>query len=255
MQNVTLDIRGASVRVMSYGDGAPMVLVHGLAGSTAWWVRNVNVLSRHRAVYLIDLPGFGSMHRYAEQFSVAGSAEWLAGVLSALNLSRPALVGHSMGGLIAAMFAARYPDRVEKLILAAPAIALLHKSVLRYLVPLMRQVAYVQPGFLPTLVRDAARAGLLTLLRASRELLTIDIKQELANIATPSLLIFGEHDRLVPVSLATKLQSEIPGSCLSVLPRAGHIVMYDQPDLFNKAVIGFLSDLAATNSATNSAGR
>jgi pimeloyl-ACP methyl ester carboxylesterase len=113
----------------------------------------------------------------------------------------------------------------------------------------MRQVAYVQPGFLPTLVRDAARAGLLTLLRASRELLTIDIKQELANIATPSLLIFGEHDRLVPVSLATKLQSEIPGSCLSVLPRAGHIVMYDQPDLFNKAVIGFLSDLAATNSA------
>src|SRR4029079_9633804 len=114
MQNVTLDIRGASVRVMSYGDGAPVVLVHGLAGSTAWWVRNVNVLSRHRAVYLIDLPGFGSMRRDAEQFSVAGSAEWLAGVLSALNLSRPALVGHSMGGLIAAMFAARYPDRVEK---------------------------------------------------------------------------------------------------------------------------------------------
>jgi pimeloyl-ACP methyl ester carboxylesterase len=113
----------------------------------------------------------------------------------------------------------------------------------------MRQVTYVQPAFLPTLVRDAARAGLLTLLRASRELLTIDIKQELANIAAPSLLIFGEHDQLVPVSITTKLQSEIPGSFLAVFPRAGHIVMYDQPDLFNKTVIGFLSGSAATNSA------
>jgi pimeloyl-ACP methyl ester carboxylesterase len=247
-RTVMLDLGRTSIRVMTCGHGAPVLLVHGLAGSTAWWVRNVDVLGRHHAVYLIDLPGFGSMRKYAKQFSVAGSVQWLAHVLSALNLHQTGLVGHSMGGLIAAMFAAKYPDKVMNLVLAAPAIALPHKSVLPLLVPLMKEATYVQPAFLPTLVRDTARAGLLTLIGASRELLTRDIKKELSSIAARCLLMYGEHDRLVPVSLGTKLQSQIPGSCLSVLPRAGHILMYDRADLFNKALIRFLSGLAPITS-------
>jgi len=244
-QQVMLDIGSASIRVMSSGRGAPVLLVHGLAGSSAWWVRNFDVLSRNHAVYLVDLPGFGSMRKHAKQFSVAGSAHWLAEVLSALNLHQATLVGHSMGGLIAAMFAARYPERVTKLVLAAPAMALPHRSVLPFLLPVIKQVANVHPEFLPTLVRDTVRAGPSILLRAGRELLNIDLKEELGEIAAPSLLIFGEHDPLVPVSLGPKLRSEIPRSCLVILPRAGHIVMYDRADLFNKTVLKFLSTPSA----------
>jgi len=240
-QEMTLQLGDARVRVISGGQGPPVLLVHGLAGSSDWWVRNFDVLSRDHAVYLVDLPGFGSMRKYAKQFSVAGSAQWLAELLAALNLHQVALVGHSMGGLIAAIFAARYPERVTKLVLAAPAIALPHKSVLPFVVPLMKQAMYIHPAFLPTFVRDTARAGPSILLRASRELLNIDIKQELAKIAAPSLLIFGEHDPVVPALLGPKLQSEIPGSCLAILPRAGHILMYDQPDLFKRTVLEFLS--------------
>jgi len=73
----TLHVGGATVRVISGGRGEPVLLVHGLAGSSAWWVRNFDVLSRRHAVYLVDLPGFGSMRKYAKQFSVAGLRERL----------------------------------------------------------------------------------------------------------------------------------------------------------------------------------
>jgi pimeloyl-ACP methyl ester carboxylesterase len=242
---IALDLGGANVRVTRSGHGSPVLLVHGLAGSSDWWVRNFDVLSRNHAVYLVDLPGFGSMRKHAKQFSVAGSARWLAEILTALNLHQVALVGHSMGGLIAATFAARYPERVTNLVLAAPAIALRHKSWLPFVVPLMKQVLYLRPAFVPTFVRDTGRAGPSILLRASREFLNMDVKNELAKIAAPSLLIFGERDPIVPAILGPKLRSAIPGSCLAILPRAGHILMYDQPHVFNRTVLKFLSSPSA----------
>lgn len=238
---LTVPVGGTNIQVTMRGAGDPLVLVHGLSGSTAWWVRNVDALSQGYRVYLIDLPGFGSMRRYANEFSVAGSPDWIAEVLSALGLNSVALIGHSMGGLIAALFAARYPQRVSKLVLAAPAIALLHKSVLPLLLPLLRDAMYMQPAFFPTLVRDAARAGPKTLIRAAREILTIDTHEELANISAPCLLLFGERDPLVPATISDAVHTAIRNSSVLLLPRASHVLMYDRPDLFNEAVLHFLS--------------
>lgn len=243
-RTVTLELGGAKVRVIIRGDGEPLVLVHGLGGSTAWWIRNVDVFSRKYTVYLVDLPGFGSMRKHAKQFSVGTSAAWLADVLSALNVERSAMIGHSMGGLIAAMFAAKYPNRVSKLVLAAPALGLVRKSLLSFFIPLAKETMYVPPTFVPTLVRDAVRTGPLTVLRAGRELLLVDATGELARVSNPCLLIFGERDAVVPIALGRKLESDIKGSRLLVLPGAGHILMYDRADLFNDAVLEFLSDAA-----------
>jgi pimeloyl-ACP methyl ester carboxylesterase len=241
-RSVTLSIASTSVHVSIHGrSGEPLVLIHGLSGSTAWWVRNVEALSENHTVYLLDLPGFGSMRRYAGQFSIAGSPAWVAAVMSALELQKAALIGHSMGALIAALFAAQFPDRTTNLVLAAPAITLLHTSVLPFLLPLFKQTMQMQPAFFPTLVRDAGRAGPRTLLRAARELLTMDVHAELASIGAPCLLLFGERDPMVPVSLGSKLQAEIKGSSLLLLPRAGHVLMYDRAELFNRSVLHFLS--------------
>jgi pimeloyl-ACP methyl ester carboxylesterase len=226
---------------MAYGHGNPLLLIHGLAGSTKWWSRNVDGLSRGNSLYLLDLPGFGSMRKHAKHFSIATSANWVGRVLSGLNLHRAAIVGHSMGSLIAALFAAHHPDRVSRLVLAAPAIALPQTSVWPFVVPLMTQAFYVHPAFLPTLVRDAAFAGPVALMRAARELLLIDTKSELSRIESPSLLLFGERDPLVPASLAQTLASQIRNSEFRVLSGAGHILMYDRAELFNTAVLDFLS--------------
>jgi pimeloyl-ACP methyl ester carboxylesterase len=184
-----------------------LVLVHGLAGSTAWWSRNVHVFSRCYTVYVVDLPGFGAMYKYADQFSIHKAPEWLRALLTALSIERAYIVGHSMGGLIAALFAARWPEFAPKIVLAAPAIDLSRKSVRSFFLPLGRQVFYTHPRFLPTLVRDSVRAGVHTLLTAARELLTMDIDRELADITSPCLLVWGDRDPLVPVSTSSKLQS------------------------------------------------
>src|SRR5437762_14159556 len=83
------------------GIGPPVVLVHGLSGSSRWWQRNIGALTPQRRVYLIDLIGFGAS-RARHPFVLAEAAGYLTQWLDQLELERVSLVGHSMGGLIAA---------------------------------------------------------------------------------------------------------------------------------------------------------
>jgi pimeloyl-ACP methyl ester carboxylesterase len=181
------------------------------------------------------------MRRHANHFSVAGAPRWLADLLDILNLGKVAMVGHSMGGLITAMFAARWPKRLTKIVLAAPAIALPGKKVSAFFLPLAREALCVNPRFVPTLLSDSLKAGLFTLLRAGRELLSIDIDHELAKITTECLLLWGQKDPLVPLQISSTLQSKIPSSKLGILPGAGHILMYDRANEFNRLVLEFLA--------------
>src|SRR5437764_9156841 len=132
----TIDIGASVAHYRVQGSGEPLVLIHGLGGSSGWWVRNVEALSRHFTVYTVDLPGFGAMRKHRTPFSVRGAVEWLASVLDALELERVSLVGHSMGGLISAIFAAERPARLDRLVLAAPAIGLPSRRIASYLLPL-----------------------------------------------------------------------------------------------------------------------
>jgi pimeloyl-ACP methyl ester carboxylesterase len=245
IQTATVQVGTSRVRYQMQGEGEPLVLVHGLAGSTAWWVRNVGVLSRHYTVYLVDLPGFGAMRQYRSQFTVSGTVGWLGDLLSALKLGKVSMVGHSMGGLITAVFAATWPERTAKIVLAAPAIALSRTAITAFLLPLARQTFFVHPAFVTTLAWDTARAGIFTLLRAAREILNMDIEWELAQITAPCLLVWGQRDPLVPVALSSNLQSKIRDSRLCVLPGAGHILMYDRADQFNQTVLAFLAERPA----------
>jgi pimeloyl-ACP methyl ester carboxylesterase len=238
----TVKVGSSLVQYQVQGCGEPLILIHGLAGSTAWWRRNVAALSRYYMVYRVDLPGFGSMRNLRNEFSVSGAADWLAAFFSALGLQRASLVGHSMGGLIAAVFAAKWPEKVSRLILAAPAVGFPKSSLKAQLLPLALSTCYVRPPFFPQLVWDTARAGWGTLLRSARELLNMDVQKELESITAHSLLIWGRQDRLVPPQLAENLHRSIRGSRLHILPGAGHIVMYDQAEAFNSLVLEFLSE-------------
>jgi len=229
------------------GTGKPLVLIHGLGGSRAWWIRNVGVLGQHFTVYSLDLPGFGAMRRYPTPFSVLAAVAWLQVFLDALKLERVSLVGHSMGGLISAIFAAERPERLERLVLAAPAIELPSRRVAAYLQPLLRESLQVERSFWKTLVWDGLRAGFPTTLRAARDLLGYVSQDELSRITAPSLLIWGERDPLVPPETGTSLQRKIRDSRLLVLKRAGHVLMYDQAEEFNRAVLDFLTAPSAVS--------
>lgn len=234
-------IEGVAVDYQVVGAGEPVVLVHGLSGSTLWWNRNIGALAERYQVYLIDLPGFGSMHHLRASFAVAHASSWLARWMEAVHLSQAHFVGHSMGGYACMRLAVSRPDLVRSLTLAAPVGVPAYPSVSRELVPLIASVRSVTPGFLPVLAFDAMRMGPAMLLRTARELVREDIRSSMEAITAPTLLIWGEHDTLVPPWCGDVLRKSIPDSRLLILLGAGHVVMYDRPAEFNAAVLSFLA--------------
>ncbi len=242
----SINITGSIAHYDVIGTGEPLVLIHGLGGSRGWWVRNVGVLCEHFTVYNLDLPGFGQMRRHPTPFSVLHAVTWLEAFLDTMRLERVSLVGHSMGGLISAIFAAERPERLDRLVLAAPAIQLPSRRVMGYVRPLLRETLQLERSFWRILLWDGLRAGFPTTLRAARDLLGYVLQDELSRIEAPALLIWGERDPLVPPEIGSDLQQKIRDSRLCVLKDAGHVLMYDHADDFNKAVLEFLTARSAT---------
>ena len=238
-REVTVGGLPATYRVA--GAGEPVVLVHGLSGSTLWWNRTVPALVDRYRVYFVDLPGFGEMRRHGRGFDLARAAEGLREWMGAVGLEKTHLVGHSMGGCICIRLAARRPQAVDRLVLVdAPGVPM-RRSVLAKLVSLVLEGLQVAPSFLTVILYDALRAGPLTLWRATRELLAQDVREDLRSIRAPTLIVWGEKDRLVPLSQARVLRELIPCSRLLVIEGTGHIPMVDRPREFNRALLAFLA--------------
>ncbi len=236
----TVQVGNYRVRYQTVGEGEPIVLVHGLSGSTLWWRRNVTGLAQHFKVFLVDLPGFGAArHRYG-RFALKQAGDWLLSWMDAIGLKQTHLIGHSMGGYICMWIAAHRPDIVMKLVLVDPAFKAVAQNVLGYTVPLLEAVRYLTPRFFPILAYDSLRAGPITLLKATRDLIALDISDEIHCITSPVLLIWGENDTLVPPSLGRLLRSELANARLLTLKHAAHVAMFDQPQQFNTAVNAFL---------------
>ncbi len=236
----TVQVGTYTVQYQTVGEGEPIVLVHGLSGSTLWWRRNVPELSQHYKIYLVDLPGFGAArHRYG-RFVLKQAADWLIAWMDAIGLKKTHLIGHSMGGYICMEIAIHRPDLVLRLVLVDPAFKPVAHSVWGYTLPLLEAARYLTPHFFPILAYDSLRAGPLTLLRATRDLIALDITDEIAHITQPVLLVWGENDTLVPPSLGHMLREELPNARLLTFKHAAHVAMFDQPVQFNKAVEAFL---------------
>lgn len=243
-------VAGADVHFWVAGQGEPVVLVHGLSGSSHWWIRNLPALADTYTVYLIDLPGFGAMAQYPGQLLLSEMAAWLLQWMDAVRLPRIRLIGHSMGGAIAIQCAAQRPGAITQLVLAAPAaIPAGHLTLWAYMPSLVEALAAMTPSFLPILAYDALRAGPGTLLRTSRALLTHDVRDELRQVTAPTLLMWGRRDSLVPPALGHVMRQELAHAELRILDGAGHVVMYDRPSAFNRAVLAFFAGQSASGRA------
>lgn len=221
------------------GAGPPVVLVHGLSGSGRWWRRNIGALTPYRRVYVVDLIGFGAS-RTRHPFALAEAAGSLTRWLDQLELERVSLVGHSMGGLIAAELAADAPDRIDRLVLVDPAALPLDENLVIHALSLLHELRYISFSFLPVLLADALRAGPLTLWRATMALLLADLRPKLSQIRARTLVIWGEHDALVPLAFAKQLAQYLSYEELVVIKGAGHVPMWDCPRAFNRVLREFL---------------
>ena len=220
----------------AYGSGPPLVLVHGLAGSTRWWRRNIQALSPHFRVYLVDLPGFGLSGK-------GKSLEELTGVLpywlDIMGLDSVHLVGHSMGGYLTLHLAAMYPDRINRLCLidsvGVPIRARLGNMIGRVL----NSIQHSSLTFIPTVISDGLRAGIPHLIDLTKEIVEVDARDLLPKVQATTLILWGTRDVITPPQLGLEMAEKIPNATFRFVPRAGHNAMADRPKLVNEYLLEF----------------
>ena len=230
-REVAADGRRARWRVA--GEGEPLVLLHGLSGSWRWWRPLLGPLAERYRVHLVGFP---------RGVAPGAAAEWTARALDELELAPLRLVGHSLGGLLAAQVAARRPTRTTRLALVAPAGLPSGRGFLGHGLPLVATLRAAPPALLAAVARDAAAAGPVSLLRGARYAVGADLRPELRAITALTLLLWGERDPLVPVRLASSWRRELRDVRVVVVPGAGHVPMFDAPAEVADALLSFLED-------------
>ena len=242
-----------------YGNGAPLVLQHGFLGGGGYWTPQLPAFGRHFDVIAPDFPGFaGSGHIEAPE-SVEGFSAALIGLLDELNVARTSLVGHSMGGMVALQTALDYPDRIERLVLyGAACTGNLPKRFETFETSITRikheGIEACADSIVPTwfvkgdgaphfaMCREAGRgADVDAAVRALRALSQWDVCARLDELSAPVLVICGDRDRSTAPDQSYRLWEGIEGSQLCVVPGCAHNVHLERPDLFEAAVLEFLT--------------
>lgn len=272
IQDAFVRVNGGDVHYQRAGSGRPLLLLHGLVGSARNWRQNISFLAGHCTVYAIDLCNMGESERVPGlDAGLEATADRLAACMDALGLQQADVSGHSHGGAIAMMFAARHPKRVRSLILFAPAnpfCDLGHQLIRFYQTRFGTWLARRIPSLprrlkataLSRMYGDPSRVAAdslegyiegLTIPGTIDHILQIvqrwfiDMKllrSALAGLAAPpTLLIWGDRDRAVGLSSARELQRSLPDSRLLVIPGAGHIPFEEMPALCNEAMRDWLT--------------
>jgi pimeloyl-ACP methyl ester carboxylesterase len=221
----------------------PIVLVHGLSGATTWWRKNLEFLSQSNEVYALDLPGFGQSPSNGE-FSVQYQLKVLADWLAAIKVQRAILVGHSLGGYLAVLLSVRSPGLTAGLVLVDPSIFPPGYPLWRIALGALQAAPRLPLDFVPTFVKGAWVAGPATILRVVRVLLSRPILSQLPSIRAETLILWGNKDTVVPLSLGSAVKAAITGSVQGIVVlQGGHVPMWDDPDAFNDAVKTFAAGI------------
>jgi pimeloyl-ACP methyl ester carboxylesterase len=235
------------------GSGPPLVLVHGAGGSADLWQPQLDELADVARVVAPDLPGHGHARGRGKP-SIAAYAEWLAALLGTLRAGRAVVVGHSMGGAVAQALALAQPGRLAGLVLIGTGAKL---RVLPRLVDLLRE----RPREGQSLIQDLSFAPgtppecgeiIDRVLREGTPLVTLgdylacdrfDVRDRLAGIRIPTLVVTGREDRLTPLRYGRFLAETIPEALLVEIEDAGHFPQLEQPARVNAAIREFLARL------------
>jgi pimeloyl-ACP methyl ester carboxylesterase len=229
----------ATISYRVAGAGDPVVLVHGLGGSSRWWWRTIDALAANFQVYAVDLVRFGGS-RCADPFMLDAAAEHVSRWLDQEGLDRVHLVGHSLGGHVATQLAADHPEQIDRLVLVSAAAPPFRGHYLRHSLQVAR--GSVQYGLAGLMLTDACRAGPVTLWKAARQVLRNDLSAKIPNIRAETLIIWGDDDALIPLDVGYRLYEEIEHSRLEIMPGAGHAPIWHDPERFNGLVRDFLLD-------------
>ncbi|KPF90084.1 hydrolase [Novosphingobium sp. AAP83] len=263
----TVDAVRLRLRDSGPRDAPAVILLHGFGASLETWDGWAGPLSQRYRVIRFDLPGFGlTGSDPTGDYSDARSIRVLAGLMDQLGIARAAIVGNSLGGRIAWNFAAQQPDRVSRLVLVspdgfaspgfeyekAPDVPLMMKA-LPYTAPrgMLKAnlaAAYARPERLGEATVTRYRDMMLApgvrraILARMDQTILRDPVPVLARIKTPTLLIWGEKDGMIPISNAADYLRVMPTATLVRLPDLGHLPFEEDPARSLPPLERFLAD-------------
>lgn len=260
-----------SLHVERYGQGGDaVVLLHGFGTGAFLW-RNVAPLlvKAGKTVFAIDLLGYGESDRPLDaQWGIAAQAGYVATALTSLRISRAMLVGNDIGGNVALAMAARWPERVNRLVLVntviggdpqSPEIRAMQRSTARFALRLGQGVMGATPLLQPLLERSVANPDhmpprlvarylasftgkegvrhLLHLARALKEEGPVDM--ELSSIRTRAFLVWGDADRAIDAAAVERALAGLTGARVFRLPGVGRLVPEEVPEVLANAIVEF----------------
>jgi 2-hydroxy-6-oxonona-2,4-dienedioate hydrolase len=202
------------------GEGPPIVLVHGLAVSSLYFVKlGRRLRARHRVV-APDLPGYGKSPTPPQPLDVPRLADALTDWLDLLEIERAQFVGNSLGCQVAVDLAVRRPERVERLVLVGPTMDPAAPTIPAQAWRLARDVVRESPLLNLAQSRDYLRMGPRRIVSTARFALADRIEEKLPRVAAPALVIRGSRDAIVPQEWAERVAALLPRGRLVVVPAA-----------------------------------
>ncbi len=273
-QDRYIKVGNINTRFWAAGDkGTVVVLVHGLGGSIENWVHNIDALAQHHRVYAMDLVGFGRAEKTPLTHDLNVLGEFIDDFMKTQSVEKASLVGNSLGGGLVLRFAIDYPGKVEKLVLvdnagmgrgvildfkvaSLPLIGeFLTRPSRKGTARLWKKVVYDSSLVTEKLVEEGyglftlpgARKALLATVRACINLsgqradLTGLLISKLGTITAPTLIFWGQQDRILPLAHAHIAAKKIPNARLHIFDRCGHMPQFEHSEEFNKLVLDFLA--------------
>lgn len=269
----TVLVHDQRIAYLDVGAGPPVVLIHGFGGSMWQWEQQQHTLSQHFRILTLDLPGAGLSDKPEIDYRPDQMLDFFVGFMDAVKIQQATLVGNSMGAGLAIGMALTHPTRVAKLVLidglpqhvmeklTSPSVrralettapswlvsfgnmlfgGLMIESVLKEIV---HDPALLTPAVIERSNRNRQRPGLIKPIMTVRENLPLwesGFATRLDEITHPTLVIWGEEDRVFPIAVGEELHQTIKGSQFIRIPKAGHIPQWERPDLVNQELITFI---------------
>jgi pimeloyl-ACP methyl ester carboxylesterase len=262
-QPETIDLHGRPTVLMHAGDGPPLVYLHSALGEAFMWLPFFQKLAKSFRVLVPTHPGFGQSAGFDRIDTIDDMAFHYIELLDALGLDEVILGGVSLGGWIAAEVAVRWPERVKKLWIADAPGLWVEGTPLGDLFRLMqnrdklRELLFFDPNSVMAslVIKDQPDEQMMLYAYQAMTVLARMVWQRpydpklaarLKRIACPTLLLWGDHDKLVPPDYGEAYKQHIPGAELKLIKDCGHMPMFEKEAEFVDTITKFcLQPLAA----------
>jgi branched-chain amino acid transport system permease protein len=256
VDGISINIDGISINYVENGSGPVLLYIHGNTGSLLWFDRVMSIPG-WRTIAL-DIPNFGRSGPLPGEISIDRYADAVASFIGALDVKRPVVVGHSLGGSVALSLAARYPELLRALVLvdSGPPSGLKTPVESHPAIEMMRTnpqvLAMALKAVVPTMSDEAWFAALVEEARLMAEpawignavaLGKMDLRGRLVGFTRPVLVIHGGKDVIITAEMAEETRAAFPHARLVELPELGHSVIAEDPTRFKALLMDFLSSL------------